>query len=284
MILAQYSLKGHCCMDVNPVIKRRVVSLAMVVPIFALVTAVSLAFPKLIFGTLNFAAWAVMIGLMAFMTYTIINTDGRELPKQRPTHLDVQPADPRTRVVSAAIVGVAFIAIAYIGMKSPDLLFTPEVLGFLVMLLIFLGLGLFIWHSVVPPVPKEVRERAISLSKRANNPKLYAKHLIARTTAQTEAVVAAEQAAALAEAQAHAEARVQAEAAAAQQASSEEVIEIADGESLEEIKARLKPKKPKISMELLNTANSYDDKVALLRFLVSEDSARVSKAIQNFIR
>ncbi|MFM1826757.1 MAG: Flagellar M-ring protein [Pseudomonadota bacterium] len=281
--MAQNSLKGHFCMDVNPVIKRRVVSLAMVVPIFALVTAVSLAFPKLIFGTLNFAAWAVMIGLMAFMTYTIINTDGRELPKQRPTHLDVKPADPRTRVISAAIVGVAFIAVAFIGMKSPDLLFTPEVLGFLVMLLIFLGLGLFIWHSVVPPVPKEIRERAISLSKRANNPKLYAKHLIARTTAQTEAVVAAEQAAALAQAQAHAEARAQAEAVAAQQAS-EEVIEIEDGESLEEIKARLKPKKPKISMELLNTANSYDDKVALLRFLVSEDSARVSKAIQNFIR
>ncbi|MEY4001723.1 MAG: hypothetical protein RI968_841, partial [Pseudomonadota bacterium] len=86
-------------MEVSPVIKRRVVSLALIVPIFALVTAVSLAFPKLIFGTLNFAAWAVMIGLMAFMTYTIINTDGRELPRQRPTHLDVQPADPRTRVI-----------------------------------------------------------------------------------------------------------------------------------------------------------------------------------------
>ncbi|MBM3377792.1 MAG: hypothetical protein FJY38_06300 [Betaproteobacteria bacterium] len=264
-------------MEVSPVIKRRVVSLAMIVPIFALVTAVSLAFPKLISGTLNLAAWAVMIGLMAFMTYTIINTDGRELPKQRPTHLDVQSADPHTRVISAAIVGVAFIAIAYIGMKSPELLFTPEVLGFLVMLLIFLGVGLFIWHSVVPPVPKEVRQRAISLSKRANNPKLYTKQLMARTTAQTEAVVASQQAAALAEAQA------QAEAVASQQAA-QEVIEIADGESLEEIKARLKPKKPKISMELLNTANSYDDKVALLRFLVSEDSARVSKAIQNFIR
>jgi flagellar M-ring protein FliF len=64
----------------------------------------------------------------------------------------------------------------------------------------------------------------------------------------------------------------------------DDLIEIEEGESLEEIKARLKPKKPKISMELLNTANSYDDKVALLRFLVSEDSARVSKAIQNFIR
>jgi len=62
------------------------------------------------------------------------------------------------------------------------------------------------------------------------------------------------------------------------------MVEIGEGESLEEIKNRLKPKKPKIPLEMLSTANSYDDKVALIRFLVSEDSGRVSKAFQRMIK
>ena len=35
-----------------------------------------------------------------------------------------------------------------------------------------------------------------------------------------------------------------------------------EGESLEDIKAKLKPKKAAISPEMLTTANTYDDKVA----------------------
>ncbi|MFZ9735280.1 MAG: hypothetical protein ACO3B4_09595 [Burkholderiaceae bacterium] len=62
------------------------------------------------------------------------------------------------------------------------------------------------------------------------------------------------------------------------------MVEIGEGESLEEIKNRLKPKKPKIPLEMLSTANSYDDKVALIRFLVSEDSGRVMKAFQRMIK
>jgi hypothetical protein len=129
----------------------------------------------------------------------------------------------------------------------------------------------FLWRSMVPPVPKEIRARATSLTKRVNNPKAHVKQVLAKAAADEQDPQAAE-----------------VEAAAALRppgvVNPDDLIEIEEGESLEEIKARLKPKKPKISMELLNTANSYDDKVALLRFLVSEDSARVSKAIQNFIR
>lgn len=64
----------------------------------------------------------------------------------------------------------------------------------------------------------------------------------------------------------------------------EGMVEIGEGESLEEIKNRLKPKKPKIPLEMLSTANSYDDKVALIRFLVSEDSGRVMKAFQRMVK
>ena len=41
-----------------------------------------------------------------------------------------------------------------------------------------------------------------------------------------------------------------------------------DGESLDEIKAKLKPKKSSISADMLDTANSYDDKVAVVRLLL----------------
>ncbi len=62
------------------------------------------------------------------------------------------------------------------------------------------------------------------------------------------------------------------------------MIELDEGESLEDIKAKLKPKKSSISIDMLNTANSYDDKVALIRFLVSEDSGRVASVLKNMMR
>ncbi len=55
-------------------------------------------------------------------------------------------------------------------------------------------------------------------------------------------------------------------------------------ESLEDIKAKLKPKKTKISAEMLDTANSYDDKIALVRFLVAEDAGRVANVIRKMIK
>ncbi|NDF45594.1 MAG: flagellar M-ring protein FliF, partial [Betaproteobacteria bacterium] len=64
-------------------------------------------------------------------------------------------------------------------------------------------------------------------------------------------------------------------------------IEIEEGETLEEVKARmasLKPKKQSISADLLNTANSYDDKVALIRMIVAEDSTRVAGVLKSLIQ
>ena len=61
-------------------------------------------------------------------------------------------------------------------------------------------------------------------------------------------------------------------------------IEIGDGESLEEIRAKLKPKKSAISADLLDTANTYEDKVALIRMLVQEDSGRVANVLKGMVR
>jgi flagellar M-ring protein FliF len=63
-----------------------------------------------------------------------------------------------------------------------------------------------------------------------------------------------------------------------------EMIELGDGESLEDIKAKLKPKKSTISADMLDTANTYDDKVALVRLLVAEDSGRVANVLKKMIR
>jgi flagellar M-ring protein FliF len=63
-----------------------------------------------------------------------------------------------------------------------------------------------------------------------------------------------------------------------------ESMEMREGETLEEFKARVKPKKkPGISAEMLDTANSYDDKVMVVRMLVSQDSKRVALVLKNLI-
>ena len=57
-----------------------------------------------------------------------------------------------------------------------------------------------------------------------------------------------------------------------------------EGETLEEMKARMRPKKSSVSMDMLDTANSYDDKVALMRMLVTEDSKRVAGVMSNWVK
>jgi flagellar M-ring protein FliF len=81
-------------------------------------------------------------------------------------------------------------------------------------------------------------------------------------------------------------AKAAAEAAAQEDGASAEDIEIEEGETLEEVKARMasmKPKKQSISADLLNTANSYDDKVALIRMIMAEDSTRVAGVLKSLI-
>jgi hypothetical protein len=65
-------------------------------------------------------------------------------------------------------------------------------------------------------------------------------------------------------------------------------IEIREGETLAEIKDRIrkeqqKAKKPTIPPELLNSANSYEDKVGVVRMVVQADQGRVAAAIRGMI-
>ena len=59
-----------------------------------------------------------------------------------------------------------------------------------------------------------------------------------------------------------------------------DTVEVQEGESLEDIKAKLKPKKQAISADMLDTANTYDDKVAVIRMIVSEEAGKVSNVFK----
>ena len=93
--------------------------------------------------------------------------------------------------------------------------------------------------------------------------------------------VAAQEAASLQIANAEALLAISSDAAAAANPGN---LDMGEGETLEQMKAKLKPKKSNISMEMLDTANTYDDKVALVRMIVAEDSARVANVLKGMIR
>ena len=63
-----------------------------------------------------------------------------------------------------------------------------------------------------------------------------------------------------------------------------DTVEVGEGESLEDIKAKLKPKKQTISAEMLDTANTYDDKVAVIRMIVADEAGRVSNVFKNMMQ
>ena len=84
-------------------------------------------------------------------------------------------------------------------------------------------------------------------------------------------------------------AEASAEPAEDEEALAEGEIEIREGESLAEIKDRIrkeqqKAKKPTIPPELLNSANSYEDKVGVVRMVVQADQSRVASVIRGMIQ
>ena len=66
-------------------------------------------------------------------------------------------------------------------------------------------------------------------------------------------------------------------------------IVMQEGESLADVKERMKreqakAKKPTIPPELLNNANSYEDKVGVVRMVVQNDQSRVASVIRSMIQ
>ena len=55
-------------------------------------------------------------------------------------------------------------------------------------------------------------------------------------------------------------------------------------EFLSIIKAKLKPKKSTISADMLDTANTYDDKVAVIRMIVGDEAGKVSNVFRQLMK
>ena len=75
---------------------------------------------------------------------------------------------------------------------------------------------------------------------------------------------------------------------AAEDAEASGEIVMQEGETLADVKARMKreqakAKKPTIPPELLNNANSYEDKVGVVRMVVQNDQSRVANVIRSMI-
>ena len=134
---------------------------------------------------------------------------------------------------------------------------------------------------------RAAREEAEEKARKEAEAKAEAERLAAEALAK-ESEMAEEAAAAEAARMAEEEAAREAERMAALelQAETGEEVELEEGESLDDLKARmgkLKPKKASIPADLLNNANSYDDKVALIRMIVSDNSGRVASVMRNMI-
>jgi flagellar M-ring protein FliF len=139
---------------------------------------------------------------------------------------------------------------------------------------------------------EKIKSERIAEAVAAAAAKVVADRAAAEDAAEKERVRLLEEAKIQAEAETVARLKAEAEEAerikAAEEGQNEEVA-MEDGESLEEIKARMsahKPKKSTISADMLNTANTYDDKVALIRMIVSEENtrARMASVLKNMIR
>jgi len=120
------------------------------------------------------------------------------------------------------------------------------------------------------------REEAAEIARRAKEEEVI-QFQMAEEASAAEAVRMAEE-----------EAARQAErlAAASEEPEGPTDVELAEGETLEGLKARmgsLKPKKQSIPTDLLNNANSYDDKVALIRMIVADNSGRVAGVMRGMI-
>ena len=141
---------------------------------------------------------------------------------------------------------------------------------------------------------QRIAEEAAAEEERVAEEAAAEEQRIAEEEAAEEERLAEEQAAEeerLAEEAAAEEARLAEEAADEEEYEDEELaegeVELEEGESLEELRARMqamKPKKPAFTAEMLDTANSYDDKVALIRMLVSQESGRVALVLKNMVK
>ena len=243
--------------------------------------------------------------------------DGKPLPPGAPTTIPYtqQELDRMLNLVRGDVVTVAPARFETLAPEPPKPWYAdPDIqnvikigVAALVIIVFLLAVvrpmvkGPTINQQIMPPygpTPEEVKQleaQAAEEAKAELENKLAEEAKIAEEELAAAEALAAEEARIAEEAEqyAAAEAAAVAEAAAAEGEYgedgelNEDELELEDGESLDELRARMqamKPKKPTFSAEMLDTANSYDDKVALIRMLVAQESGRVALVLKNMVR
>ena len=61
-------------------------------------------------------------------------------------------------------------------------------------------------------------------------------------------------------------------------------MEVRNSDGIDEIISKLRPKNSGISLEMLDTANTYDDKVAIVKMLVEDESKRASNVLRQMMQ
>jgi hypothetical protein len=117
---------------------------------------------------------------------------------------------------------------------------------------------------------------------------LEAEEAKAKEEAETQAQAIADAAAEQAGETTAIDGEVAADGAVGEEPAINEIV-MQEGESLADVKARMKreqakAKKPSIPPELLNNANSYEDKVGVVRMVVQNDQSRVASVIRSMIQ
>ena len=261
----------------------KIVAIVFVPPLVAAMITIMLLNPD---GN-NTKMLGLMITLviltMAFKGYDLIRTE-RQMEQMAERHAKRarKMKYPKPKVASdvgrTVALGVSLsmiIGLMAAGLISPKLYYTMDLISFVLMVLTVVSLSTALWYGAFPkpkkpkpvPAPVVVPEGMVQLTDgrvvKTDAPE-------ARDPALNPQLLNATPPLAL-------------PGPAVTLEPEEMLVEIEDGESLESIKKRLKPSKPKLDLSLLASGNSYDDKVALLRFLVSEDQQRVSQALRGMM-
>ena len=63
----------------------------------------------------------------------------------------------------------------------------------------------------------------------------------------------------------------------------EEEVEVQDGESLDQVRARLKERQGALQKNMLDAAKSHEEQIVVIRKLVDEDSGRIATTFRQMI-
>ncbi|NBT34027.1 MAG: hypothetical protein EBT03_00555 [Betaproteobacteria bacterium] len=187
-------------------------------------------------------------------------------------------ASDLTRTIALSVVCCLLGAVLFMSLISPKRFYSHDIIGFFTMVATFVCLSSVVWYGLFPrprKPPKATEQALPALEGPAGQVALNPDGTPMLNADGTPVLLLTGP---------DGESLAQPDQVTTLSPEEEGVIELQEGESLEDIKKRLKPRKPKVSLDMLNTANSYDDKVALLRFLVAEDSSRVTQALQKSLK